>query len=110
MQRPEDKLSKLIAKLDAPHLDDTDIKSLALALITDVEGTTANDARVKLEAVRLLHQVLVKEREAAAAAAERSAQRAALHLARTPPPSASVEDNILGLLAGRRADRVKRSN
>jgi hypothetical protein len=64
MENNDKKLKKLLAKLDAPTIDEDDLKSLCLAIISDIDGDTANHARVKIEALRLLKDVVVKETKA----------------------------------------------
>ena len=56
----EKKLRKLISKLDVPTLDENDIKAMALAVIYDVEGDNTWAQKVKLEALRLLKDIVVK--------------------------------------------------
>lgn len=58
------KLKKLLDKLDAPSLDEDDLKSLCLAVISDIDGDSAYHARAKIEALRLLKDVVVKEKSA----------------------------------------------
>ena len=55
------KLKKLLDKLDAPCLDENDLKSLCLAVISDIDGDSAHHARAKIEALRLLKDVVVKK-------------------------------------------------
>jgi len=55
------KLKNLLAKLDAPSLDENDLKSLCLAVISDIDGDSAHHARAKIEALRLLKDVVIKK-------------------------------------------------
>ena len=54
------KLKKLISQLDVPTLDENDIKAMALAVIYDVEGDNTWAQKVKLEALRLLKDIVIK--------------------------------------------------
>jgi len=62
MNENERKLKKLLSKLDAPTVDEQDLKSLCLAVISDIDGDTANHDRVRIEALRLLKDIVVKEK------------------------------------------------
>lgn len=61
METNEKKLRKLLAKLDGPKIDEDDLKCLALAVIGDISGDDANSARVKVEALRLLKDIVIKD-------------------------------------------------
>jgi hypothetical protein len=54
------KLRNLVSQLDVPTLDENDIKAMALAVIYDVEGDNTWAQKVKLEALRLLKDLVVK--------------------------------------------------
>ena len=62
MNTNEKKLKKLLSKIDAPTIDEHDLKSLCLAVISDIDGDTANHDRVRIEALRLLKDIVVKEK------------------------------------------------
>lgn len=56
------KLKKLLEKLEGPSLDEDDLKSMALAIISDIEGTSAYHAKARIEALRLLKDIVIKEK------------------------------------------------
>jgi len=57
------KLRKLVQQLDVPNLDENDIKAMALAVIYDVEGDNTWAQKVKLEALRLLKDIITEEKK-----------------------------------------------
>ena len=56
------KLKRLLEKLEGPSLDEDDLKSMALAIISDIEGTSAYHAKARIEALRLLKDIVVKDK------------------------------------------------
>ena len=56
------RLKKLLDQLSGPEIDESDLKSMALAIISDIEGTSAYHARARIEALRLLKDIVVKDK------------------------------------------------
>lgn len=55
------KMRRLLNQLEAPSLDSNDLKNLALACIADLESDSANSVKVKLEAIRLIKDIMTDD-------------------------------------------------
>ena len=63
IQKKKNSLKKLIGKLPDLDVNETDIKALTLKVLEDIEGDSASHIKAKLEALRLLHDIVRKENE-----------------------------------------------
>jgi len=55
-------VQKLISKLPDVELDEKDIQAALLAVLYDIEGDTAQHARARIEALRLLADITLKKK------------------------------------------------
>jgi len=60
-EKQKDKLSKLISKLPDLDITEKDIKGMLLSLILDVDGDTPQHAKVKVDAIKLLSDIVKEE-------------------------------------------------
>ena len=58
----EKKLRTLLSQLDGPSIDEDDLKQLCLCVITEIDGDTPLHHKAKLDAIRLLKELVVKEK------------------------------------------------
>ena len=54
---------QLMGKLDEVKLDKNDLKRFALDILTEIEGTSAQHARAKIEALRLLSEFVIEKKQ-----------------------------------------------
>lgn len=59
MDNRSKKLNSLIDQLDAPKVDADDLKALCLATISDIDNDSAQHTRAKIEALKLLKELVV---------------------------------------------------
>lgn len=58
-----EKAKQLIDKLNEVDIDEKDLKTLALQILYDIEGNTAQHAKAKIEALRLLTDITIKKKK-----------------------------------------------
>lgn len=63
IEKKKSSLKKLINKLPDLDVSEADIKALTLKVLEDIEGDSAAHIKAKLEALRLLHDIVKKENE-----------------------------------------------
>jgi len=54
-------MKQLIAELDEVDINKNDLQSLALSIMYEIEGNSAQHARAKIEALKLLSELMADE-------------------------------------------------
>jgi len=60
-QRKRKSLSKMIKDLPDADINELDLKTLILTVVEDIDGDSAQHFKVKIEALRLLHDIIKKD-------------------------------------------------